>query len=595
MTTFFFAILLAISFLSRVVIGDRNQRASSSGREAFETGIELESNQEYKEAAEYFWKSVLKGYNVEQSFKMYLTMYSKLGMLEVGYLNIARQYYNQKNSINGKHFVESSIEILPTFDAYCLLVENSHENSDKEKYLELAGTVIDLESVSENLHLGNEYFGIKKYSQSLHYFDAVIKLDPSHDYAVASAAYLRSNIADWGPNGSTFETNMADLAVIIAKEAETMQRLLDSGFQREVKASAVHPHMSLSYPIDPMLKLAVARSHALTEVNLVNKHNLTVYTHDPALYRAQASSSGFRLRVGYSSANFKSKATMYMAKDVLRNHLPANVELHIFATTGPDNERFLREAMRGVDWRQELQESAEHFHDVSGLDVAQQAAFIRKLGIHILVDWDGYSNNGVRAAGLFAQQPAPLQVLHQEYVGTMGAPYIQYLVTDQRASPQSLERQYSERFMYMPHSFLANSFAHQAPHLSPPERELDEEDLPQTNGCGGLPASFVYCSFNKHLKMEPALFRLWLSVLTAVPGSILCLLEYPKESKANIWHFVDEYAAEIGSSVNATINGSELSLRRRVRFLPFVMNPYDNQRRVAHSCKIFSFGKRTLF
>jgi protein O-GlcNAc transferase len=327
--------------------------------------------------------------------------------------------------------------------------------------------------------------------------------------------------------------------------------------------------MSLAYPIDPALKLIVARTHALNEVQLVKKYNLTVHKYDYKKYRRESASPNFRLKVGYSSANFKSKATMYMAKDVLRNHDRKNIELHIFATTGTDNARFLREAMRGVDWRKELELSAEYFHDVSNLDIQQQARFIRELGIHILIDWDGYSNNGVRAAGLFPQQPAPVQILHQEYVGTMGAPYIQYVVTDPIASPLSLEHIYSEKFIYMPNSFLANSFAHQVPHMSLPVYELDEDETPQHNGCGDLPASFVFCSFNKHLKIEPSLFRVWLDILQQVDGSVLCMLEYPAESKVNIYKFVNEI---------------DPSLKRRVRFQPFLMNPYDNQRRVVNMC-----------
>ena len=38
---------------------------------------------------------------------------------------------------------------------------------------------------------------------------------------------------------------------------------------------------------------------------------------------------------------------------------------------------------------------------------------IKSHGIHILLNWDGYSNNGVRATGLFPQQAAPIQIAHQ--------------------------------------------------------------------------------------------------------------------------------------------------------------------------------------
>ena len=60
-----------------------------------------------------------------------------------------------------------------------------------------------------------------------------------------------------------------------------------------------------------------------------------------------------------------------------------------------------------------VHDTVEYFHDTSGLDVAKLAELIRSHGIHILLNWDGYSNNGVRATGLFPLQVAPLQMGHQ--------------------------------------------------------------------------------------------------------------------------------------------------------------------------------------
>ena len=96
----------------------------------------------------------------------------------------------------------------------------------------------------------------------------------------------------------------------------------------------------------------------------------------------------------------------------------------------------------------------------------------------------------------------------------------------------------------MPHTFLANSMAYLSPHIMPPkvkrdhgsnivdeegavsqdEKLIDIKDRnssnksnainnPQLNGCGGLPADFVYCNFNKHLKFSPNVFRSWLTIL----------------------------------------------------------------------------------
>ena len=113
----------------------------------------------------------------------------------------------------------------------------------------------------------------------------------------------------------------------------------------------------------------------------------------------------------------------------MRLHDRARFEIHVFATTSPDNSQFLKVSMKGVDWRKKIRNSVESFHDTSSMSVNQTASLIRSLGIHILLNWDGYSNEGLRVSGLFPLQSAPIQVAHQEYIGTMGADYIQYLIT----------------------------------------------------------------------------------------------------------------------------------------------------------------------
>jgi protein O-GlcNAc transferase len=161
----------------------------------------------------------------------------------------------------------------------------------------------------------------------------------------------------------------------------------------------------------------------------------------------------------------------------------------------------------------------------------------------------------------------------------MGADYVQYLIADQVACPPKYEKYYSERFLYMPHSFLANSFAYMQPELVPPAAALPADDNPAVNRCGlpaskgasasDGPATFVYCNFNKHLKFDPELFADWLRTLQQVPGALLCLLENPADSIQHIAEFVADF---------------DPSLSGRVDFLPFMANPFDNQRRSARYC-----------
>ena len=185
----------------------------------------------------------------------------------------------------------------------------------------------------------------------------------------------------------------------------------------------------------------------------------------------------------------------------------------------------------------------------------------------------------------------------------MGADYIQYLIADPIAVPPKNDKYYSEKFLYLPHSFLANSFVHMQStiELAPPSLNLPKADNPATNRCGLGPLlskdssspsstsssfdhhtkhaaatattsatandvnaeeSFVYCNFNKHLKFDPTLFTSWLATLQAVPRSLLCLLENPADSIPYLTEFVKEY---------------DPSLVDRIGYLPFHNNPFENQ------------------
>ena len=155
-------------------------------------------------------------------------------------------------------------------------------------------------------------------------------------------------------------------------------------------------------------------------------------------------------------------------------------------------------------------------------------------------------------------------------------------ITDKIASPPEFEKHYSEKFIYMPHSFLANSFAYQQPDMDRPLLTLPENNNPSVNKCrvdvnddnddgddDDESPSFVFCNFNKHLKFDPDLFTHWLDTIASVKNSYLCLLENPSESRQFITEFAEEHREGISN---------------RIRYLPFIGNPYDNQRRSVQHC-----------
>lgn len=52
------------------------------------------------------------------------------------------------------------------------------------------------------------------------------------------------------------------------------------------------------------------------------------------------------------------------------------------------------------------------------------------------------------------------------YPGTSGAPFMDYIITDQVTSPIDLAHAYSEKLAYMPHTFFIGDHAQMLKHLT---------------------------------------------------------------------------------------------------------------------------------
>jgi predicted O-linked N-acetylglucosamine transferase (SPINDLY family) len=107
-----------------------------------------------------------------------------------------------------------------------------------------------------------------------------------------------------------------------------------------------------------------------------------------------------------------------------------------------------------------------------------------------------------------------LQVSFLGYPGTMGADFIDYLVSDSFVTPPAAAPCYSEKLVLMPECYQPN-------------------DRRRAIGAGvarhdlGLPQEgFVFCCFNQSYKILPEIFAVWMRLLAAVPQSVLWLLEW---------------------------------------------------------------------
>jgi len=218
-----------------------------------------------------------------------------------------------------------------------------------------------------------------------------------------------------------------------------------------------------------------------------------------------------RIRLGYFSRDFRNNALSYVLAGLFEQHDRSRFELFAFSF-GPQ----IFDAMRS-----RVEATFEHFLDVSAKTDDEIAQLARELSLDIAVDLKGLS--GYARTGIFARRAAPVQVNYMGYPGTMGAPYIDYLIADRVVVPDRALPHYSECVVWLPHTYWANDSKRPIAQRTPSRAEA------------GLPErAFVFCCFNNPAKITPDVFDVWMRLLAAVDGSVLWLLDHNAAATRNL-------------------------------------------------------------
>jgi len=116
-----------------------------------------------------------------------------------------------------------------------------------------------------------------------------------------------------------------------------------------------------------------------------------------------------------------------------------------------------------------------------------------------------------------------VQVNYLGFPGTTGARHIDYIIADPTLIPPEHIDAYSEKIVYLPHSYQPN------------DRQRPIADRMPSRAEAGLPATgFVFCCFNSTYKITPDLFALWMRLLERIEGSVLWLLEDTAAARENL-------------------------------------------------------------
>src|SRR6185312_4390519 len=101
-----------------------------------------------------------------------------------------------------------------------------------------------------------------------------------------------------------------------------------------------------------------------------------------------------------------------------------------------------------------LKRAFDAWIDIGNLNDVQAATKIREAEVDILVNLNGYF--GKHRMDVFARRPAPIQVNYLGFPGTLGAPYMDYIIADDVVIPPGEERLYDEKVVRLAGSYQVN-------------------------------------------------------------------------------------------------------------------------------------------
>ena len=216
-------------------------------------------------------------------------------------------------------------------------------------------------------------------------------------------------------------------------------------------------------------------------------------------------------RVGFMSADFRVHPVGYLLIGLLENFDKSQFELTGFFTGVSDNSDLWKRYRCAFD----------HYIDCHSMTSLEVAKLMRAMEMDVVIDLSGHTE-GTRL-DILAHRPAPVQATYLGFPGTLGLPYIDYLISDPRIIPDELEQHYCEKILKLPHCYLPRD-----------NSVVPSPETPMRSDFGLPEEGVVLCSFNHDYKINPPLFKVWMDLLKEVPGSVLWLMKLNEGAHKNL-------------------------------------------------------------
>lgn len=219
-----------------------------------------------------------------------------------------------------------------------------------------------------------------------------------------------------------------------------------------------------------------------------------------------------RIRLGFVSADFREHPAAQLHWRQLAGHDRERFEVFAYSLhpgEGPARERIVA--------------ACDRFAEVSELGDREIALRIAADGIDILIDLSGHLEHA--RPDVLALRPAPLRVSYLGFPATLGEGLADYRIADAATTPPEPEASacWSERLVLLPDTLFIYD-----------DRQPIAEKIPARADLGLPEAGFVFCCFNTPYKIEPDVFAVWMRLLSAVPASVLWLIDGGAAARDNL-------------------------------------------------------------
>ncbi|CAO3639511.1 unnamed protein product [Cunninghamella blakesleeana] len=379
---------------------------------------------------------------------------------------------------------------------------------------------------------------------------------------------------------------------------------------------SVLPFHAFTYPLTARQTRLISHRNALR----ISHTTLTSSWISPYIYPPPPPPHP-RIKVGYVSSDFNNHPLSHLMQSVFGFHNQRLIEVFCYALTPSDQSNY----------RLKIEKESEHFLNVSQWSNQQIVNQIVKDQIHILVNLNGYTKGGRNE--IFAARPCPVQCSFMGFASTLGGGWCDWIIADPIVCPPEMvscevwrkrmrqqQQQndklkndnliinnnnnhndniinnngiisdfdgdldpeelsndfvYTEKFIYMPHSYFVNDHKQGFQEIADEEEKEEDDDNNINNNNNNsnnndskeeeedliwkkekekrkkmrkelfpnIPDdTIIFANFNQLYKLEPSTFHLWLRILERVPNSLLWLLKFPAAGEEHLKRTVSKWA-----------------------------------------------------